>query len=139
MGIRRLIGGSRRPIGGADMRSILIAQREASFATAIARSLSSRGYNTIICPGPWPPARCIRCDVGYCPLTEAADLMIYDPDLAGRDRGGAVHNLAFESTIAHPDVPLLLARPGDEPEELIDPVSRLVGRPFAPGAATPSA
>jgi hypothetical protein len=130
------------------MRTLLIAHPEASVATAMASSLSSHGYQTVTCPGPWPPRRCIRCDVGYCPLTDGADLMIYDPNLVSCDRSGTAHNLALESAEAQPDVPMLLAWQGDEPtsvrfiservpnahrasldpEELIAQISRLIGR-----------
>jgi hypothetical protein len=129
------------------MRTVLIAHPQASVATDMATSLSSHGYHTITCPGPWPPTRCIRCDVGYCPLTDGADLMIYDPNLVSRDRAGTVHNLALESAQAQPDVPLLLAWEGEEPtsvrfirervrgadrasldpEELVDQISRFIG------------
>lgn len=97
------------------MRTVLIAQQDVEFANSLAADLAAVGYRTVTCPGPWPPAvRCIRCEVGYCPLTEAADLLIYDPDLVGLDANGEVHLLAAESAIAHPDVSLLLAWPGDE-------------------------
>jgi hypothetical protein len=59
------------------MYSILIAHRDVAFAEQLAGQLRASGYFTIVtCPGPWPPQRCIRCDKGYCPLTEGADLMI---------------------------------------------------------------
>ncbi len=133
------------------MRTILIAQREARFAARLAAVLSAVGYRTIICPGPLPPAlRCVRCEVGYCPLTEAADLFIYDPGLVGTTVDGATHRLAVDSSRAHPDVPLLLAWPGDqkpddlaevlaanpnaqlaspEPDSLVQQVWQLVGPP----------
>lgn len=102
------------------MRTVLIAHRDVEFASTLAARLSGVGYRTIICPGPWPPTmRCIRCDVGYCPLTEGTDLMIYDADLVGQDAEGRSHNLAVDSARAHPDVPLLLAWPdGREPAML---------------------
>ena len=92
------------------MYSILIAHGDVAFAEQLASFLRSRGYFTIVtCPGPWPPQRCIRCDKGYCPLTEGADLMIYDPQLTAPDADGHVHSLAVDSALAHPDVPMLLA------------------------------
>jgi hypothetical protein len=94
------------------MRSILIAHRDPAFAEHLESDLRAAGYRVILCPGPWPPARrCIRCDVGYCPLTEGVDLMIYDPELTGVDEHGRQYNLAVDSARAHPDVPLLLAWP----------------------------
>ena len=72
----------------------------------------------VTCPGPWPPQRCIRCDKGYCPLTEGADLMIYDPQLTAPDAEGHVHSLAVDSALAHPDVPMLLAW---SPKSTVDP------------------
>jgi hypothetical protein len=42
-------------------------------------------------------------------LTDGADLMIYDPQLTSPDAEGQVHNLAVESAVAHPEVPMLLA------------------------------
>ncbi len=102
------------------MRTILIAHRDVDFASDLAAAISSAGYRTVICPGPWPPTlRCIRCDVGYCPLTEGTDLMIYDPGLRGGRYDGDGRNLAIDSAKAHPDVPLLLAWSGsDEPPEV---------------------
>jgi DNA-binding response OmpR family regulator len=64
------------------LHRIVIAHRDVGFAEQLASQLRASGSFTIVtCPGPWPPARCIRCDKGYCPLTEAVDLMIYDPRL----------------------------------------------------------
>src|SRR6266498_2752062 len=101
--------------GGDTMRTVLIAQRDSSYAERLAAPLMAAGYRTITCPGPWPPAlRCVRCDVGYCPLTEAADLLIYDPDLTAYGPDGQCHTLAVDSANAHPDVPLLLAWPGPD-------------------------
>jgi hypothetical protein len=91
------------------MHSILIAHRDSRFAEQLASELRADGYYTsVTCPGPWPPQRCIRCDKGYCPLTEAADLMLYDPELTEIDDDGRLHILAVESARAHPDVPMLL-------------------------------
>ena len=92
------------------MDSILIAHRDVGYAEELAAQLRASGYFTIVtCPGPWPPQRCIRCDKGFCPLTEGADLMIYDPQLTAPDAEGRVHSLAADSALAHPDVPMLLA------------------------------
>jgi hypothetical protein len=92
------------------MRTILIAQPDITFAEQLAATVRSAGDRVITCPGPLPPAeRCIRCDKGYCPLTEGADLMIYDPHLTVSGADGKLHNLALESAVAHPDVPMLLA------------------------------
>ena len=100
------------------MHSILIAHRDVAFAEQLAAHLRAGGYYTIVtCPGPWPPQRCIRCDKGYCPLTEGADLMIYDPQLTAPDAEGHVHSLAVDSALAHPDVPMLLAW---SPEAVLD-------------------
>jgi hypothetical protein len=94
------------------MRTILIAQRDTAFAEQLATELRAAGYHVIDCPGPWPPAeRCIRCDKGYCPLSEAADLMIYDPTLTALDAAGTRYNLAVDSARAEPDVPMLLDWP----------------------------
>jgi hypothetical protein len=104
------------------MRSILIAHRDASFAELLATELRGGGYRVIVCPGPQPPAeRCIRCDKGYCPLTEGADLMIYDPRLTAIGPDKQRHNLAIDSAQAHPDVPMLVAwsaRTAVDPEAL---------------------
>jgi hypothetical protein len=92
------------------MRTILIAHRDADFAEELAVELRAWGYRVIGCPGPLPPvARCIRCDKGYCPLSEGADLMIYDPGMAVVDDTGEAHNLALDSAIGQPDLPMLLA------------------------------
>jgi hypothetical protein len=92
------------------MKTILIAHHDVGFAERLASQLRRSGYYTVVsCPGPWPPQRCIRCDKGYCPLTEGADLMIYDPQLTSLDLEGTDHNLAMDSAVAHPEVPVLLA------------------------------
>lgn len=90
--------------------TILIAHRDERFADALAAELRVGGdYQIIECPGPLPPQRCVRCDKGYCPLTEGADLMIYDPRLTAQNAEGASHYLAVDSALAHPEVPMLLA------------------------------
>jgi len=97
------------------MRTVLVAHRDVAFAQQLAAELRQAGYRVIDCPGPWPPAeRCIRCDKGYCPLTEGADLMIYDPQLTALDALGQRYNLAVDSAKAHPDLPMLLAWGPDE-------------------------
>ena len=97
------------------MRTILIAHRDITFSAHLAAELRQAGYRVIECPGPWPPKeRCIRCDTGYCPLTEGADLMIYDPDLTALDPQGQRYNLALDSARPHPEVPMLLAWAADE-------------------------
>jgi hypothetical protein len=100
------------------MYTILIAQRDVAFSEQLETQLRVAGYQVIDCPGPWPPVeRCIRCDKGYCPLTEAADLMLYDPQLTALDPQGQRYNLAVDSARAHPDVPMLLVWP---PEQVPD-------------------
>ncbi len=92
------------------MRTILIAHKDVEFSNSLVAELRAAGYHVIDCPGPWPPAeRCIRCDKGFCPLTEAADLMIYDPQMSAVDGEGNRHNLAIDSALAHPDVPMVVA------------------------------
>jgi hypothetical protein len=101
------------------MRTILIAHRDTAFAEELATELRAWGYRVIDCPGPLPPtARCIRCDTGYCPLSDGADLMIYDPCLTALDPAGATYNLALESAKAQPDVPMLLAWPASVPPDV---------------------
>ena len=92
------------------MHTILIAHRDVAFAETLATALRTGGYFIVTtCPGPWAPERCIRCDTGYCPITDGADLMIYDPELTSQDMEGHAHNLAVDSALADPDVPMLLA------------------------------
>src|SRR5262249_10587686 len=68
------------------MRTILIAHKDLDVATELAAEFRQSGFRVIECPGPLPPKeRCIRCDKGYCPLTEGADLMVYDPQLTAVD------------------------------------------------------
>ena len=100
------------------MQTVLLAQSDEKFADHVATELRSAGFHVVICPGPLPPRlRCIRCDKGYCPLSEGADLMIYDPALSVMTETGRTVNLAVESAHAHPDVPMLLAwPPGRAPE-----------------------
>ena len=82
------------------MKTILVAHRDEVFAEQLTAELRNVGYNVIDCAGPWPPKeRCIRCDKGYCPLTEAADLMIYDPQLTAVNQEGERYNLAIESAL----------------------------------------
>jgi len=97
------------------MWTVLIAHHDGAFAEQLSAELRIAGYRIIDCSGPWPPAeRCIRCDKGYCPLTESADLMIYDPRMTAVDTTGRRHNLAIDSAQAHPEVPMLLAWPPDQ-------------------------
>ena len=100
------------------MHTVLIAHGDVAFAERLAAVLHASGsYCVTTCPGPWPPQRCIRCDKGYCPLTEAADLLIYDPQLTSQDSEGHTFSLAASSAVAHPEVPMLLAwSPGDVPD-----------------------
>jgi hypothetical protein len=100
------------------MYTILIAHQNVGFAETLAAELRTSGhYAVVACPGPWPAQRCVRCDKGYCPLTEGADVMIYDPTLTSLDALGKRHNLAVDSALAHPYVPLLLAwSPGSIPD-----------------------
>src|ERR1700726_2262493 len=91
------------------MRTVLIAHRDPAIADSLVADLRREGYHVNTCPGPFPPAlRCIQCDTGYCPLTDAADVLIYDPTLVALDADGASHNLAVESALAHPDIPMLV-------------------------------
>src|ERR1051326_4758579 len=99
------------------MRTILIAHREVDFAEQLAAELRQGGYRVIVCPGPQPPQRCVRCEKGYCPLTEGADVMIYDPRLTAPNADNREHNLAADSAMAHPDVPMLLAWRADGPPD----------------------
>ena len=88
------------------MYTVLIGHRDRSYAERLERELRAEGFCVVTCPGPWPPARlCIRHEVGYCPLTEGADALVYDPGLTA---------LAIASGRAHPDVPMVLAWPEDE-------------------------
>jgi hypothetical protein len=102
----------------AFMYTILIAHRDAVFAEQLSSVLRNGGYRVISCPGPWPPVeRCIRSEVGYCPLTEGADMMIYDPALTALDAHGERYNLALDSALAHPEIPMLLAwSPAEAPD-----------------------
>ena len=87
-----------------------IDRHDAAFAEQLAKQFRGWGYHVIDCPGPQPPVlRCIRCDKGYCPLSEGADLMVYEPTLNAVDETGQRRNLTVESAAAHPDIPMLLA------------------------------
>jgi hypothetical protein len=92
------------------MHTILIAHHDVHFAEGLASELHSSGFYTIVtCPGPFPPQRCIQCDTGYCPLSDGAHVMIYDPTLTSLDAQGNLHYLAADSALAHPEIPMLLA------------------------------
>ena len=100
------------------MNSILIEQRDMRFAEQLAMELHASGdFTVLLCPGPWPPQRCVRCTTGDCPLTRDADLMIYDPRITAKDAKGNVHNLAVDSALAHPEVPMLLTWPPESAPE----------------------
>ena len=91
------------------MRTVLIAHRDPAIATSLEADFRRVGYHVTTCPGPFPPRlRCIQCDTGYCPLTDAADVLVYDPTLVALDDDGASHNLAVESALAHTDIPMLV-------------------------------
>ena len=101
------------------MHTILIAHRDPEYSEQLAADLRAAGFRVITCGGPWPPKeRCIRCDTGYCPLTEGADLMIYDAELTALDTQGKRYNLAVDSALAHPEIPMLLAWPADCPPDV---------------------
>lgn len=111
------------------MRTVLIAHHDTAFASRLSAAVLDAGYRTIICPGPWPPAtRCIRCDVGYCPLTEGADLLVYDPELVGKDDRGFLHTLAVDTARAHPEVPVLLAWVGEDQPASVEAIRAEVSR-----------
>jgi hypothetical protein len=91
------------------MRTVVIAHRDPVIAAALETDLREAGYHLNTCPGPFPPKlRCIQCDTSYCPLTDAADVLIYDPTLVALDDDGVFHNLAVESALSHPDIPMLV-------------------------------
>lgn len=100
------------------MKTILIAHSDEAFAEQLESQLRNGGYRVISCPGPWPPTeRCIRGDTGYRPLTDGADLMIYDPLLTAVNAQGDRYSLAVDSALSHPDIPMLLAwSPAEVPE-----------------------
>lgn len=91
------------------MRTVVIAHRDPAIAAALEADLREAGYHLNTCPGPFPPKlRCIQCDTGYCPITDAADVLIYDPTLVAFDDKGVSHNLALESALSHPGIPMLV-------------------------------
>jgi hypothetical protein len=91
------------------MRTVVIAHRDPAIAAALEADLREAGYHLNTCPGPFPPKlRCIQYDTGYCPLTDAADVLLYDPTLVALDDNGVSHNLAVESALSHPDIPMLV-------------------------------
>lgn len=87
------------------MHTVLIAHRDVDFAEQLAGQLRAGGYHTIVsCPDARPPAGCI------CRLESVeADVMIYDPHMMADKADGRRHNLALDSALARPNVPLLLA------------------------------
>ncbi|HLZ26875.1 MAG TPA: hypothetical protein VKV73_06100 [Chloroflexota bacterium] len=90
------------------MRTVLIAHRDPAIANSLEADFRRLGYHITTCPGPFPPKlRCIQCDTGYCPLTDGADVLVYDPTLVALDADGTSHNLAVESALAHPDIPMI--------------------------------
>jgi hypothetical protein len=91
------------------VRTVLIAHRDPEVANSLEADFRRMGYHITTCPGPFPPRlRCIQCDTGYCPLTDGADVLVYDPTLVAVDTGGTWHNLAVESALAHPDIPMVV-------------------------------
>jgi hypothetical protein len=112
------------------MHTILIAHHDVDFAEELASELRGSGFYTIVtCPGPFPPQRCIQCDTGYCPLSDGAHLLIYDPTLTSLDEAGNLHYLAADSALANPDVPILLAW---SPDSIPDTAALLAIRESAP-------
>jgi hypothetical protein len=101
------------------MRSVLIAHRDPVVAAGLEADLHQAGYHVVGCPGPFPPTlRCIQCDTGYCPLTDGADLLIYDPTLVALDAAGLERNLAVESALANPSIPMLVTTSTDAEAEM---------------------
>ena len=91
------------------MRTVLIAQRDGAFAERLAAELRHASHGATICPGPLRrTARCTQCSPGYCPLTEDAGVVIWDPGLRAFAADGESHILAVESALAHPQVKILL-------------------------------
>jgi hypothetical protein len=92
------------------VHTILIAHRDRAFAEDLSTVLRTAGFHVIVRHGPWPAGeRCIRCDIGYCPLAAGADVMIYDPGLSVVNAQGERCHVAGDTALAHPDVPMLLA------------------------------
>jgi DNA-binding response OmpR family regulator len=101
------------------MRSVLIAHRDPTVAAGLEADLHQAGYQVVGCPGPFPPTmRCIQCDTGYCPLTDGADLLIYDPTLIALDASGVECNLSVESALANPNTPVLVTTSTDAEAEM---------------------
>ena len=72
------------------MRTVLIAHRDPGIADSLEADFRREGYHITTCPGPFPPKlRCIQCDTGYCPLTDAADVLIYPIPPWWRSKGTA--------------------------------------------------
>lgn len=113
------------------MKTVLIAEPDANQADLLKEPLLKAGYRVLVCPGPWPPARCIRCDVGYCPIAEAADVVIYNPGMVINNQIGETIILAIATASAHPDVPLILAWSGDQPANVALILKRLPGTKIA--------
>ncbi len=100
------------------MKTILIAHRDAAFAAQLESQLCRGGYKVISCVGPGAQVeRSIRCNTGYRPLADGVDLMIYDPLLTAVNAHGDRYNVAIDSALAHPDIPMLLAwSPAEVPD-----------------------
>jgi hypothetical protein len=88
------------------VRTILMARPESVRASQRFNLRAGAGYNVVTCPGPWPQARCARHTMGYCPMTEGADLMLYD---AGLQLVGVApideHHLAVRASLQRPAQP----------------------------------
>src|SRR5712691_7392284 len=100
------------------MKTILIAHRDVAFAAQLESQLCRGGYKVISCVGPGAQVeRSIRCNTGYRPLADGVDLMIYDPLLTAVNAHGDRYNVAIDSALAHPDIPMLLAwSPAEVPD-----------------------
>ena len=107
------------------MSNILIAHHDPEYTREVAAALESAGYQATVCTSAWESElTCLRGLLGSCPLTDGADLMIYDPGLTDARIREASGIAALASAEDNPVVPLLLAPCGHADERGADSIVR---------------
>lgn len=68
--------------------TVLLVESDEGERERLGKALEGAGYQVIACPGPTAPDyTCIGGREGYCPLLERADVVVFDPWLAGDEIG----------------------------------------------------
>ncbi|MHB8959527.1 MAG: hypothetical protein ACYDAN_07870 [Candidatus Limnocylindrales bacterium] len=87
------------------MTRVLVVQRDQAVAERMAASLRDAGYETELCGGPGREPCPVIADMP-CPLVDRADVLVYDPWVAGDAIGG--HQLVSALRELYVDLPVVL-------------------------------